>query len=856
MPSKLIALISADELNCNLTGDQYIVESYVAKCADLDLDAAIFDNNGEIADIPWLTQTTPWVLLNPIDDSTSYYKQTYNPDRNLIVQDSFFKVAGISTTKILAMDVFKDACCLVLLHRLNDNTALLQGVNKIFYDAEWYLVPTRLNAKKNSGIISTGSENETATIGISFSSVSTNYSLMVTSVADLTGIPDTEEPEGNPPTADIDVIQGVVQTPISNAGGCGQVTTLVAAYVNTDPGNVVNIDTFPYSLPERFCNTSASPQATHIEVSATAFTVCGQNTIYFNVPISVVNGKIAVVGGVSCGLVPSVTFSLSGATLAKTVSDGCNCGMATESYTVAVGGTNVNLPSNSFPVDLKPLLCGLTVGSVSNVVLTANIQNSQGKTSQSTFNIPISRQSGKISAVNGVACNLVVAPTVQVNLVGLNLYVTWNKGGDNAATKELFIEVPGAAPIVLTSISDSDTFDLSQTSLAWLYLAGAASTVTAIARARITNSVSAVDSTENIYLTVTEPYFGSRVSVINNEPLYSGAPSIAAPVLSGNNIVAEPVVTLNGWHPATLRTWIDKNVGGTIDFTIGGGLTVNLTTLVCNSSLGSGTTLTLKSAVESEVYGALESSAVNLPITRNGSNVITSVNGVACSLATPEVNLTIVNNIITAATFDLGGAPSGDLQIYSADVSPLVYFYDGVSSGFSAPLDLKTMLCGLYAVSDNIQIGAFLSNGAAADTKQYYVAVTRDPYNDTIRSVGGVSCFTAPSINFQIAFTSIFNKSWNAGGDPNATILIECIAKNITFGDVSIFDETTPASIFSASNQDISVMMCGKEVYPGTTQVDVVMSITNGHSTVSVTRTVDVTIDGGNLINSINGVDC
>ncbi len=165
--------------------DQYVIYTYVAKCSDLAIDAVIFDVETEILDIPWASVSTPWKLITPLDDDSAYYKETFNDDRRVVVQDSFLKISGLSQGKILAANILKDNCCIVLLHILNTGEGLLQGVDKVFYEGEFHAINTQVTASNSSGVLTTGINKAPSSIGLILTSVSKNYSMLVSDTNNL-----------------------------------------------------------------------------------------------------------------------------------------------------------------------------------------------------------------------------------------------------------------------------------------------------------------------------------------------------------------------------------------------------------------------------------------------------------------------------------------------------------------------------------------------------------------------------------------------------------------------------------------------------------------------------------------------
>lgn len=175
-------LISFTDGDCGSdsgTSDSGITDSYIAKCKDLSLGAAVFDIDGNLTDIPWATASNPYIHVVPASDDSAYYNQKYDDVNDLVIHESYFRINGINTTNAQAADIFKDGCCFVAIHVLPSGKAIIQGVEKVFYEDEFHLVPSGGKATTKSVNVNTNSGDEPARLDIVFSSVTEHFSLFI-----------------------------------------------------------------------------------------------------------------------------------------------------------------------------------------------------------------------------------------------------------------------------------------------------------------------------------------------------------------------------------------------------------------------------------------------------------------------------------------------------------------------------------------------------------------------------------------------------------------------------------------------------------------------------------------------------
>lgn len=179
-------LISFSEDECGSgsgDSDSGVAESYIAKCRDLAFDLATFDIDGNLTDIPWITVSSPYVHIVPTSDESAYYNQKYDDVNDLVVQEGYFRIAGINATNVKAADLYKDGCCFVAIHVLHNGKAIIQGVEKVFYEGEFHLVPSGGKTTAKSVNVNTNAGSLPARLDFVLSSYSEHFSLYLSSIS-------------------------------------------------------------------------------------------------------------------------------------------------------------------------------------------------------------------------------------------------------------------------------------------------------------------------------------------------------------------------------------------------------------------------------------------------------------------------------------------------------------------------------------------------------------------------------------------------------------------------------------------------------------------------------------------------
>lgn len=147
-----------------------VKESHVTDSKDLDLENATIDDDGNIIDIPWLTEDTPYVALIPDKDDTAFFNQETVMDdvgKKTITGTASYSFSGLNLAKVHAAEAIKQCCSLVAVHLLNNGLILIQGIktvqNKV--TLEWTVELTKRPLKAVPNILSgSGDEADRVTL--------------------------------------------------------------------------------------------------------------------------------------------------------------------------------------------------------------------------------------------------------------------------------------------------------------------------------------------------------------------------------------------------------------------------------------------------------------------------------------------------------------------------------------------------------------------------------------------------------------------------------------------------------------------------------------------------------------------
>ena len=629
-------LISFSEDECGSgsgDSDSGVAESYIAKCRDLSFDLATFDVDGNLTDIPWATVSSPYVHVVPTNDDSAYYNQKYDDVNDLVVQEGYFRISGINATNVAAADLYKDGCCFVAIHVLQNGKAIIQGVEKVFYEGEFHLVPSGGKTTAKSVNVNTNSGALPARLDFVLSSYSEHFSLFIEDINPFLDIEPPEEPSGTP-TISNNITGAVIAAPTASTADCGHGTVKTAVYLNNNPAGHISLGSYPFDAAAHFCAQDANG-ATSIKVSSTVTTVCGTVADVATIPITVTGGIISHVNGVACpGLAPSVMLMIDGEVLTVSYSPKGFPILSTALQIDYNTGT-IDVDVDSYPVNLTEHLCGV-IALDDVVTATATITTIIGTSTHEIY-IPVTLNGvGIINTVGGVACpsDPIEPPTVSVSLSGVTLTVVWDDGGDPTATKNLILD-NGVNSISLdTNVGSIDLGDV-------LYgeeSAGSDSQIY-ILSADITNIVGSDDTSTTVPVTTRSWSSGRFIHTVNGVmmplPIASGA------TLSGN-LITDVTVDMLLWKSVLIRIEMHRNPAfwdpgvyassSSYNYDSVSGISsgsINFALTYCGGDhvTGDDVYLLIKSH-SGGTYGA--EAIVDIPTVVNGSNIITSVNGVAC----------------------------------------------------------------------------------------------------------------------------------------------------------------------------------------------------------------------------------
>lgn len=631
-------LISFSEDECGSgsgDSDSGVAESYIAKCRDLAFDLATFDIDGNLTDIPWATVSNPYVHVVPTSDDSAYYNQKYDDVNDLVVQEGYFRISGINATNVAAADLYKDGCCFVAIHVLQNGKALLQGVEKVFYDEEFHLVPSGGKTTAKSVNVNTNSGSLPARLDFVLSSYSEHFSLFIEDINPFLDIEPPDVPIGTPTIAN-NITGAVIAAPTVSTADCGHGTVKTAVYLNNNPAGHISLGSYPFDAAAHFCAQDANG-ATSIKVSSTVTTVCGTVADVDTIPITVTGGVISHVNGVSCGLdfSPTVDLVIDGNIITAMNVDSKGLPIANQYIAIIVNGSLAGTLALTFPINLNTYLCG--DGPYTSPI-TLEIKASVAVTGQTTANdevvVPVTLDAyGYINSVAGVACPppLITPPSVSATLDGATLEITWDDGGDLGAVRTLSIS-NGTTTISL----DPDDTDLGT------QLYGQEADALNVQNWTLTATIENIVDTATDTVTVpiyTETWdLGRFIYAVNS--VEAPPPVINSVTYDGNNVVISKTDGIWKYYQLEVRYhrnptgWAegvyalsDGNAvdGGSLIFAIG-----TLSSKFCGNQhvIGSPFVAVRVNTPVTGYHAQVDGAA--LPFTVGGTNLITSINGVSC----------------------------------------------------------------------------------------------------------------------------------------------------------------------------------------------------------------------------------
>ena len=402
-------LISFSEDECGSgsgDSDSGVAESYIAKCRDLSFDLATFDIDGNLTDIPWATVSSPYVHVVPTNDDSAYYNQKYDDVNDLVVQEGYFRISGINATNVAAADLYKDGCCFVAIHVLQNGKAIIQGVEKVFYEGEFHLVPSGGKTTAKSVNVNTNSGSLPARLDFVLSSYSEHFSLFIEDINPFLDI----EPPAPPtaPTVSLSLVGTVLTATWDNGGDAGAVKSL--KLVSGLSEHILPTAGAARDVREDLCG-NFTVTTWDVVATITNSEDTDSDSIIGMIERTTAGFAFAGINGVDCYPPPVITINppVSNILPLPTIDDGCGCGLSDVSYSIDLGLSTVTLTAGDFPYDLTDL-CG---GSVdyswrTDLELTVSATNNDTIFATETAVVATVVLSGfgpyTITSVNGVSC--------------------------------------------------------------------------------------------------------------------------------------------------------------------------------------------------------------------------------------------------------------------------------------------------------------------------------------------------------------------------------------------------------------------------------------------------------------------
>lgn len=726
--------------------DQYVVKSYVAKCKDLDISGAIFNSEGDLIDIPWLTASNPYVEIIPAEDESAYFKEVYDEARDIVVQDSYFNILGLDKLKKRAATLFRDRCCLVLIHILNTGQAIIQGVDKLFL-GEWVLVTTRVNATHNSGTIVTSVGKSIAGSNLVFTSVSRNYALFIENPNPFFDIVEDEEEPCNAPSV-ANIYSNGVLNPVANGNGQSHVTVISAIYFNNDKENYITADVFPFNYNEAFKNKKANG-ATSIVISTTAYTKCGMAHSVSFIPITVGAGDyVTEIDGVVVVVIPptppTITFILTGKVVTYTTTGT----VVSVAATLTLPTGNVTFSGGDFPLDLESILCGYDgLTNQTALTLSGTVFGLDNLSGTGSVSIPIMRAlNNKINKINGVSCPLIPEnPTITISISGKLVTTVFNDGGSTNIVKTLVV-LDGTGQTIATLNPDDTTHDLSF--LCWASDTNGNEQPTYKIKGTITTDAGTAEKETGFSVSVTHVDYGQKIFKINGVDCFEGYPYLVVEPFTLNTTLYPYSVELNGWPPECFKLTsvsYEPTMGNNVQ--LSGSIPLSG---VLDAAILCGEVVHYRQEFDGTDYFAYIfinsklNNIANYPysnnvlVTTDNDGIAVMINNVPCAGFIPP-NISddsyITGNSLSFI-YDYGSVDESDVEFR------ISYQNGGVSSDFSIdpdyPFNLGLMCGETTAVNPVIVTLTAYFHGVSVSTT-VEIPITRDS-NNLITHVGGVPC--------------------------------------------------------------------------------------------------------------------
>jgi hypothetical protein len=161
-----------------------LVLIYVSPLKDLDINNPVLVD-GVVDDIPWLTPSSPWIMLEPVeDDAVNIFEEKYNDSNEVISQSTVVKIEGITSAKLEDFRRLQNKCALAVLLVFSDGSSRLQGLDKVFTSIGWVFIPTLATCSVTE-TTNTSAIVVTDNILVSFKSVARNYAIYISDYENL-----------------------------------------------------------------------------------------------------------------------------------------------------------------------------------------------------------------------------------------------------------------------------------------------------------------------------------------------------------------------------------------------------------------------------------------------------------------------------------------------------------------------------------------------------------------------------------------------------------------------------------------------------------------------------------------------
>jgi hypothetical protein len=834
--------------------------SYVAQCKDLDLAAATFDDEGDVLTIPWANELgpSPYISITSPEDGSAYFNENYQQSNGQVIQNAFLKIVGLTAANVDAATRFKEPCCFVALHKLKTGLTRIQGVSKVWYDGAWHLVPTYIKNSAKTIELNSNNENESSNVQILLESISDCFSLSLSDQTSVTEVVTGDEDVApQAPTIVLDGIFTTLVAPVVDTKGCSSGFVMkVTAEVAGAPSTRINVTSFPFNVYNAFCGVNAGVVSTSILITATIQTSCGVGSATKSYVCTTSAGIVNSVATIPCPVIPEpmgppavVIPTFTGIFAPEPTWTTNGCGSVVKTYLVAVstlsGVVEHPITLGTAPYNIKDLLCGLEANNTT-AVLKARITTACG-TAEDTKPISLAVVSGFITAVQGVTC--FDAPTIDLEVVDNNLTeLIFHNNGHPSYSRYADLYV---GTNLIGSLNPDWTLPLDLRA----YVCGRQGTYESSLVKIVAYIVGPTFNQVNAEAIVTTTANGAyRITTVGGQPCPTlPTVSITPPV---GTMLAEPtwggscaetankIVKVRRYNFGPAPYYVDTIISSfPYDLSVFCGLES-----VANAM-----------AIIATINGNCGDAErqINVPVTLGG-DLITAVNGVSCAgIILPTVSLSLVDKTLTATWYD--GGDTGAIKSLVIDNGTNSITLDSTA----ASIDLGDILYGIESAGANSQVyivSAVITNSAGTANESLTCVVLTKSWSGG-RFIYAVNSVVAPpptvtginivgntfSINSSIGIWKRFNIGveyhWNPLGWASGEYRNE--VSNALDNGVPIF-----------SLDSLTSMYCGAVHIVDSPFIAIVVKVPLTPDSTFIGAPLPFTVDGDNLITSINGVSC